>query len=262
MTNYKDGTNGLIGYTGFIGGNLFKQKQFPFYYNSQNIDKIEGKTFDLLVCTGARGFKWIANKYPLEDHNSINKLITCLSSVRAKHLVLISTIDVYHNVNSVNEDTCIKKDKLSPYGLHRWNLENFVESNFHSTIIRLPGIFGLGMKGGLIYDYIHKNYKFIPQKGLVQFYNLNNLWGDIIKSVDNNLNLVNFSTEPIRIKELTDKIFYNKNPKIHSDAIPHYNMQTKHSSIWGKDGYYLYSKKEITEDIIEFVKIINKSKNI
>ena len=254
MTNYKDDKNGLIGYTGFVGNNLYKQKTFPFLYNSKNIDKIKGRNFDLLICSGARGFKWMANKYVTEDYESINKLINCLSYVNVKRFVLISTVDVYHRVDKVNEDTAIQKSKLNPYGKHRRMLEEYVAKNFNSTIIRLPGIFGKEMKGGLIHDYIFENFRFIPKKGLVQFYNLNNLWKDIIMSVNSNLNLINFATEPIRIKELTEKVFNYKKTKEFSGFVPHYNMQTKYSKIWGKKGFYLYSKKDIMEDIKAFSK--------
>lgn len=48
-------TSALIGYTGFVGGNLAKQMSFDRVYNSQNIADIEGKQFNLVVCAGVRG---------------------------------------------------------------------------------------------------------------------------------------------------------------------------------------------------------------
>ena len=249
MINYKDAKNGLIGHTGFVGNNLSKQKSFPFLYNSQNIDKIKGKDFDLLICSGARGFKWMANKYVTEDYESINKLINCLSYVTVKRFVLISTVDVYYQVDKVNEDTAIQKSKLNPYGKHRRILEEYIVKNFNSTIIRLPGIFGKQMKGGLIHDYIFENFKFLPKEGLVQLYNLDNLWKDISLAINNELNVINFATEPIKITELAEKVFNYKSTKEFSGFVPHYNMQTKYSKIWGNKGFYLYSKKDIVEDI-------------
>ena len=50
-------TNGLIGYSGFVGSTLLKQAAFEARYRSTNIGEIEGRSFDTLVCAGdyARG---------------------------------------------------------------------------------------------------------------------------------------------------------------------------------------------------------------
>jgi len=259
MINYNDGKSGLVGYTGYVGTNLFRQKSFAFLYNSKNIDDIKGRDFDLLVCSGAPGIKWIANKNENEDYASINKLIGCLKYIKAKRIVLVSTIDVYCQVDKVNEDTPIHKNKLNPYGKHRRILEEYVANNFNSTIIRLPGIFGKKMVGGLIYDYILKNIKFLPKEGLVQLYNLDNLWKDVSLAINNELNVINFATEPIKIKELTEKVFkYQDNTKFRGLA-PYYDMRTKHSKIWGNNRFYIYSKINIMKDISLFYKNFNIS---
>ena len=44
---------GLIGYSGFIGGNLARATRFDGLYNSKNIETIAGQSFGLLVCAGA-----------------------------------------------------------------------------------------------------------------------------------------------------------------------------------------------------------------
>ena len=54
----------LIGYTGFVGGNLHLQTPFDDVYNSKNIDSLRGKSYELVVCAGAPGVKWKANKEP------------------------------------------------------------------------------------------------------------------------------------------------------------------------------------------------------
>ena len=64
MIDYNDCKSGLVGYTGYVGTNLFRQKSFTFLYNSKNIDDIKGIDFYLLICSGAPGIKWIANKSP------------------------------------------------------------------------------------------------------------------------------------------------------------------------------------------------------
>ena len=115
----------LIGYTGFVGSILCEQFQFDDFYNSKNIEDIQGKTYDLVVCAGAPAEKWKANKDPETDLRTISRLLSCFESVQTKSFVVISTVDVYKIPILVDENTLIDKDCLSPYGKHRFILENF-----------------------------------------------------------------------------------------------------------------------------------------
>ena len=60
----------LIGYTGFVGGNLARQYAFDDCYNSRNIEQIRGRSYDLVVCCGVSAVKWQAKAIALEtdDH--------------------------------------------------------------------------------------------------------------------------------------------------------------------------------------------------
>lgn len=71
----------LIGYTGFVGGTIASQTQFDEQYNSKNIHEIAGKEFDLIVCAGEPGKKWMANQEPQQDLLSIRNLIEHLKTV-------------------------------------------------------------------------------------------------------------------------------------------------------------------------------------
>lgn len=67
MFKIKKKIDALIGYTGFVGKEIKNQKNFQKFYNSKNINKIKNNNFDLVVCAGAPGLKWYANKYPNDD---------------------------------------------------------------------------------------------------------------------------------------------------------------------------------------------------
>jgi len=245
----------LVGYTGFVGGNILAQNKFRCLYNTKNIEDIRGKKFDLIICAAAPGTKWIANKEPQKDFFSIKKLMENLEKAKTKKFVLISTIDVYPTVDGVNEDSFIEEKSLLPYGKHRRIIEKFVENHFDSTIIRLPGIFGKGLKKNIIYDLIHGSSEFVHQDGLLQFYYLDHIWKDINKALDNNLKIINFATEPISVKELAKEVFgLDFNNNITSQA-PYYDMRTKYGCLWGDNKTYLYSKYEVLEDMKAFVKI-------
>ena len=133
-------------------------------------------------------------------------------------------------------------------------LEEFVENNFDSLIIRLPAIFGNGLKKNAIYDLMHGSHQFIHPGTILQFYSLEHLWADISKAVDNNLKSLNIATEPIAIKEVAEKIFNTEIKNGISGPAPYYDMRTKHAHLWGKDKPYLYLKEEVLADLKLFAR--------
>lgn len=146
---------GLIGYTGFVGQNL-DDGTYDEYYCSSNIENIVGKHFTKLVCAGVPGNKTLANLYPEKDMASISRLLECLNKVTCDTFVLISTFDVYEKYNGVDEDTQVGLTTTA-YGNHRIEVENFVKMKFSKYhIVRLPGIYGKGLKKNFIYDLIYQ----------------------------------------------------------------------------------------------------------
>jgi hypothetical protein len=78
-----DASSALIGYTGFVGSNLLRQRTFDACFNSSNIDQINGRSFDLVVGCGARAEKWKANADPAADLDNIELTGALLSNVNA-----------------------------------------------------------------------------------------------------------------------------------------------------------------------------------
>lgn len=245
----------IIGYTGFVGSNLINQSKYDEFYHSKNINKIVNQEFDLLVCSGASAAKWKANQYPLEDRENIQYLISCLQKVRSKKVILISTVDVYKSPNKVDEDTPISLESLHFYGKHRRELEVFMQDNFDTLIIRLPGLFGTGLKKNIIYDFIHKNMlDQICFDSVFQFYNLAHLWQDIQTALNHNLSLLNLATEPTSVREIAQQIFnINFNNQVKLTPI-YYDMKTKYSDLFqGKKSGYIYDKNQVLEELKNFV---------
>lgn len=175
----------LVGFTGFVGSNLSKSHEFQGLYNSKNIQEAFGTNPDLLVYSGIRAEKFVANKFPEKDYEIILNAIDNIKKINPKKLVLISTIDVYKSPIDVNENTLIDENDLQPYGKNRHLLEKWVEENFTDyLIVRLPGLFGLNIKKNFIYDIINfipsllNKEKFqeliLKNPELESFYSLNN----------------------------------------------------------------------------------------
>lgn len=148
--------NALIGYTGFVGQNLTSEI-YSYRYNSKNIDDIIGKQFETVVCAGVRAEKFLANAYPEVDLRAIEGLIEILRNIECEKFILISTIDIYKNPQGVDENSRVELEDLHAYGFNRHYMEEFVRSCFKDyLIVRLPALFGKGLKKNFIYDMLHK----------------------------------------------------------------------------------------------------------
>lgn len=237
----------LIGYTGFVGSTLLKQRSFNELYRSTNITEIQKKSFSTVICAGAPAVKWFANKYPEQDRQSIQDLISHLSTITCEQFILISTVDVFENPNQVTESTKVDSSSLHPYGLHRYELEEFVKSNFdHYLIIRLTGLIGPGLKKNVIYDFLNNNnLEDIDSRGVFQFYPMVNLWSDIQIAIKNKFNLLHLTAEPISVAEIASNCFNLSFDTKLNHTPPYYDFQTELSHVFNCQQPYQYSKREV-----------------
>lgn len=142
----------LVGYTGFVGGNLASSHSFDALYNSKNIETAYEQDHDLVVYAGVRAEKFLANRNPQGDRAMVRQAFENLRRMNPRKVVLISTIDVYKDPNGKDEDSEMETDGLQPYGKNRLELEDLVRGSFDSLIIRLPALFGKGLKKNFIFD--------------------------------------------------------------------------------------------------------------
>lgn len=146
----------LVGYTGFVGSNLELQSRFNKKYNSTNIVEALDIEHGLVVYTGVRAEKFLANSDPEADYTHVMQAVDNIKRMKFDKLVLISTVDVYKNTKGVDENTLIDTEGLHPYGKNRYCLEQWVMENIKDYhIIRLPGLFGSGIKKNFIFDMIN-----------------------------------------------------------------------------------------------------------
>ena len=146
----------LVGNTGFVGSNLSLQTSFDGLFNSKTIQEAFDLSPDILVYSGVRAEKFLANKEPELDFLIIENAIENIKKINPKKVILISTIDVYPVAINVHENTIIDPESVQPYGKNRLYLERWVEQNYTDyLIVRLPGLFGENIKKNFIYDIIH-----------------------------------------------------------------------------------------------------------
>jgi nucleoside-diphosphate-sugar epimerase len=240
-------TTGLIGYTGLVGSNLAGQRGFERRYNRANIEEIRGRRFTLLVNSGVSAVKWKANEEPDADRAAILALWRELETVEADVFVQVSTLDVMPR-GTVYEDTPIDEARLEPYGRNRLALERLVAERFpRRLIVRLPHIFGPGLKKGFVYDLIHANALHLTdRRDVFQPYDLAWLWRDLHTFLERGWEVVNLATEPITASDLAREAFgiefgneCDREPRV-------YDMRTRH----GPD--YLYGWDEVVDALRRF----------
>lgn len=245
---------GIIGHTGFVGSNLARQTRFDASFNSSNIESIAGQEFELLVVSGVRAEKWIANANPEQDRAGIARLESALDTVKAKQLVLISSVDVFLTPIEVDESTAVVTAGLHPYGKHRFELEQRLADRYQTLVARLPGLYGPGIKKNVIHDFMknHQTEK-IDSRGVFQFYGLQRLWKDLEIAMQHGLGLLHLPTEPVSVAEVALAAFGREFTNHVVEKPARYDVRTKHAALLGGVGPYLESKMAELEGIRLFV---------
>jgi dTDP-4-dehydrorhamnose reductase len=241
----------LIGHTGYVGTTLLRQRTFEHLFRSTNIHEIDGKEFDLVVCTAAPAQKWVANREPEVDFQNIKNLISHLNKIRCNTFVLISTVDVFKFPIDVNEDTEVEDAGLHPYGMHRRMLEKFVEGHFHRhLIVRLPGLVGPGLRKNVIFDFLNKNnLHVIDSRGSFQFYPMTNLWYDVQIALNGGLRLIHLTAEPICVAEISCVGFGRNFDQCLDNTPVAYDFKSVHAAMYGANGDYQYNKRETIQAV-------------
>lgn len=245
----------LVGWSGLVGGNLLTQANFDHRFRSTDISELPNHSYDLLVCAGAPAEKWKANQDPEGDLARLAPLFEALRQVQAKKVVLISTIDVFAKPIDVTEDSPTHSDTASVYGKHRALLEDLVRQRFDATILRLPGLFGPGLKKNVIFDLLHNNQvEKIHPGGVFQYYPLTRLWADIQTSLRENLPLVHAATQPVATDRIAREIFgVELAPK--EGAPARYDFHSHHATRFGGNAGspYWMTDDQVLEAMRQFV---------
>jgi len=244
----------LIGHTGFVGGNLLRQREFSACFNSTNIESIAGRSFDLVVCSGARAEKWKANADPDQDLDTIERLTRALEHVEIRKLVLISTVDVFLEPIGVDEDSSAPTTGLHAYGRNRRRLEQIVAGRFDALVVRLPALYGPGLKKNALYDLLHDNeVSKIDARGTFQFYNVSRLWRDIEIALDNELSLVHLPTEPATVREIAHAAYGIEFTNELDKPPARYDVRTRFATLFGGQDSYVEPKAQVLARIAAWV---------
>ena len=239
-------TSALIGATGFVGSSLLRQTAFDRLFHSRNIGELPTGQYDLVVCAGAPGQKWIANKDPAADRARLASLRDAIGKLRCDRFVLISTVDVFTKAAGVDEDSVPDRQNLTAYGAHRLDLEELVRNRFaDAVIVRLPGLVGPGLRKNAIFDLHHNNnVGAIDSRGRFQFYPMIQLWSDLSIAMERNLKLVHLTAAPISVADIAKEAFGMDFGNVLTAPAAVYDFKTRHGEVFGGITNYQYSRRE------------------
>lgn len=255
MNNYQN--VGLLGSDGFVGQTICKKLVEIRKFNRKNMQELLEVNLDFLIVSAVSAEKWRANIDPSSDLENIERLIRFLKKIQTKKLLLISTIDVMGTNHEFNEDSPRLEVIPSPYGLNRNFLERRINEIFEeSSILRLPGLFGPGLKKNLLFDIINKDIIDTPPlESTYQYLFAPRIIDLIDEMVSSEIKLFNAATEPIKVRDLIHEAKTSLAPvvknfqRIKDASIIHYKMKTKY-----REGGYLMKSSEVLNEIGGWIK--------
>lgn len=179
------GRRALVG-RGLVGSNLDALGRFTDRANSET--PLAPGHYDQIVCAAPSSTKWEANREHEEDARQIELLKCMLDRCTTDEFVLISTVD------AISCETA--------YASHRHDLEEWVKERFTKVrIVRLPALFGPGLKKNALFDLMHdKPLTMVNSQSTYQWYDLTRLWSDIQEMRNCDVTERNFVSPPLKVE--------------------------------------------------------------
>src|SRR5262249_20480845 len=154
----------------------------------------------------------------------------------------------------VYEDSPVPMEGLHAYGSNRRLLEERIADRFQTTIVRLPGLFGPGLKKNVIFDFLHDNdVRKIDSRGVFQFYDTTRLWRDLEIALRNRIPLLHLPTEPVSVADVVRAGFGVEFDNRVVATPARYDMRTRHAALFGGEGAYIETSTQVLDGIAAYV---------
>ncbi|MDP8990488.1 MAG: pyridine nucleotide transhydrogenase, partial [Acidobacteriota bacterium] len=195
-----------------------------------------------------------------QDRAAIDLLLRHLAHVRADQVILISTIDVYPVTRGVDESFDCHGRLNHAYGVNRLYVEEVLRERYPDImIVRLPGVFGPGLKKNVIYDLLHDNcLDAISPNGIFQYYNVAKLWDDLENIQKYRLPLVNLVTEPLATSVILRTYFPGINVGAKARETEPYDVRSLHAEILGGRNGYRFGATQVLSQLGSFIEEVRK----
>jgi hypothetical protein len=220
----------LIGSNGTIGQSLLDHRPFDAVFNSDNLQQITNRAWDLIVCAAPSGNRLAVNRGQTQDFENCIKLVSMLKQCYTKKLVLISSVDAETAPDSV-------------YGRNRAWLEQELSRAHATSILRLSTLIGTRIKKNVLFDLKHGLFlNSIDRDAELQWCVLNDLPQQIDISINELPSTRNIVSEPIKNSEIVHRFF------------PHLSAKQTHSTVRYNQQPYVYTKQDIFTAMEQYLK--------
>ncbi len=243
---------GILGCTGLVGQTLYYQMladgiadENIARFHSSNAAKAPNTSYGILFVCCMPAVKWWANQNPAADKATLEQVLDVVGRIDARTVVLISTIDVIALAEGQVNDETSTNWSTHTYGVHRRLLEEAVTLRWPETshIIRLPALFGRGLKKNALFDLLNGKDLAVSRDAAFQWYDLARLWNDCWECMIRRFHLVHFVTPPVAMSEIVDRWF--PGVSCASTGNTAYNFTTRH----GHDGPYWVGKESVMAEM-------------
>jgi hypothetical protein len=87
-------------------------------------------------------------------------------------------------------------------------MEQTLSQRFNTLALRLPQLYGIGLKKGIVYDLLNSyRVEFIRPQGRFQYYDLRRLWSDTERALQAGLPTLNIATPPLTSARVAAECF-------------------------------------------------------
>jgi len=151
----------VLGSAGFVGSAIVAEAK------ARGLSAIEitranytsGLSARWVINANGNSKKFLAREQPAREFDlSVRSVMQSLHDFRCERYCFLSTIDVYDNVRDPAqnaESAAIRREHLSPYGLHKLLAEDLVRHYAPQwLILRMGGFVGPGLRKNSIYDLL------------------------------------------------------------------------------------------------------------
>jgi hypothetical protein len=87
-------------------------------------------------------------------------------------------------------------------------MERALSDQFDTLVLRLPQLYGIGLKKGIVYDLLnHYRVEYINPGGRFQYYDLRRLWADTELALEAGMDALNVATPPLTSARVAAECF-------------------------------------------------------
>jgi hypothetical protein len=98
---------------------------------------------------------WAANAAPEEDRANLRHLADRIATARFDRLVLVSTIAVLDDLGAGHTESSARYESGKAYGRNRRELEVMLTKRHGAVVLRLPALFGEGLRKNFLFDLLN-----------------------------------------------------------------------------------------------------------